>query len=126
MSFIPPQLLTAAREAPEGERWLHEVKFDGFRLGAQVEGGRVRLYTRGGHDWTARMRPVEAAVAALGADDAYLDGELVAVGADGMPDFERLQRALGGGRNAPRLVYHAFDLLRLAGRSLLAVELAER
>src|SRR4051794_9257890 len=54
MSFISPQLLTAAREAPEGDGWLHEVKFDGFRLAAHVEGGRVRLYTRGGHDWTQR------------------------------------------------------------------------
>jgi len=126
MPFIPPQLLTAAREAPDGDRWLHEVKFDGFRVAAEVEGSRVRLYTRGGHDWTARMRPVEAAVAALGVDDAYLDGEVVAVAADGMPDFDALQRAMRGGRHAPRLVYHAFDLLRHAGRSLLQVELAER
>ena len=126
MPFIPPQLLTAAREAPEGDRWLHEVKFDGFRVAAEVQGPRVRLYTRGGHDWAARMRPVEAAVAALGLDDAYLDGEVVAVAADGMPDFDALQRAMRGGRNAPRLVYHAFDLLRHAGRGLLQVELAER
>lgn len=126
MSFIPPQLLTAARAAPEGDRWLHEVKFDGYRLGAQVEGGRVRLYTRGGHDWTGRLRPVEAAVAALGVCNAYLDGEVVAVAADGMPDFDALHRAMRGGRRAPRLIYHVFDLLRLRGRDLLHVELAER
>jgi hypothetical protein len=126
MPFIPPQLLTAARAAPEGDRWVHEVKFDGFRVGAQVEGGHVRLYTRGGHDWSARLRPVEAAVAALGLSDAYLDGEVVAVAADGMPDFDALQRAMRGGRNAPRLVYHVFDLLRAGGRSLLQAELAER
>jgi bifunctional non-homologous end joining protein LigD len=126
MSFISPQLLTAAREAPEGNGWLHEVKFDGYRLAAHVEGGHVRLYTRGGHDWTQRLRPVEAAVAALELRSGYLDGELVAVAADGLPDFDALQRAMRGGRNAPRLLYHVFDVLRAGGRDLLHVELAER
>jgi len=126
MSFISPQLLTAAREAPEGEGWLHEVKFDGFRLAAQVEGGRVRLYTRGGHDWTKQLRPIEAAVAESGLRSGYLDGELVAVAADGLPDFDALHRAMRGGRNAPRLLYHVFDLLRAGGRELLHVELAAR
>jgi len=126
MSFISPQLLTAAREAPEGDGWLHEVKFDGFRLAAHVEGGRVRLYTRGGHDWTQRLRPVEAAVAAMGLRSGYLDGELVAVAADGLPDFDALHRAMRGGRNAPRLLYHVFDVLRAGGRDLLHVELAAR
>ena len=126
MPFISPQLLTAAREAPEGDRWLHEVKFDGYRLGADVRDGRVRLYTRGGHDWTAHLRPVEAALAELGVRDAYLDGEVVAVASDGMPDFDALHRAMRGGRHAPRLVYHVFDLLRAGGRELLHVELSER
>jgi bifunctional non-homologous end joining protein LigD len=126
MSFISPQLLTAAREAPQGDGWLHEVKFDGYRLAAQVEGGRVRLYTRGGHDWTQRLRPIEAAVAELGLRGGYLDGELVAVAADGMPDFDALHRAMRGGRNAPPLLYHVFDLLRAGGRELLHVALTER
>lgn len=126
MSFIAPQLLTAAREAPEGDRWLHEVKFDGYRLAAHVHGGRVRLYTRGGHDWTARLRTIEAAVAGLGLGDAYLDGELVAVAADGLPDFDALHRAMRGGRHAPRLVYHVFDVLRAGGRDVLYAALSER
>jgi bifunctional non-homologous end joining protein LigD len=126
MTFIPPQLLTAARAAPPGERWLHEVKFDGFRLGACIERGRIRLYTRGGHDWTDRLRPIEAAVAELGLRDAYLDGELVAIGADGLPDFTALHRAMRGGRHAPPLLYHAFDILRHRARSLLATDVLER
>lgn len=126
MPFIPPQLLTAAREAPAGDRWLHEVKYDGFRLGAEVHAGRVRLYTRNGHDWTKHFRAVEAALLELGLGDAYLDGEVVAVARDGMPDFDALQRAMRGGRGAPRLVYHAFDLLRAGSRDLLFAELAER
>ena len=126
MSFISPQLLTAAREAPEGDGWLHEVKFDGYRLAAHVEGGRVRLYTRGGHDWTSKLRSIEAAVAALGLRSGYLDGELVAVAADGLPDFDALHRAMRGGRNAPPLLYHVFDVLRVDGRELLHAELVER
>lgn len=126
MTFIPPQLLTAAKQAPPGERWLHEVKYDGFRLGACIRAGRVRLYTRGGHDWTAKLAPIEAAVAELGLKNGYLDGELVAIGADGMPDFTALHRAMRGGRNAPPLLYHAFDILRLGGRDLTAVDVLER
>jgi len=126
MTFIPPQLLTAAKVAPPGERWLHEVKYDGFRLGACIRAGRVRLYTRGGHDWTAKLAPIESAVAELGLKHGYLDGELVAIGADGMPDFTALHRAMRGGRNAPPLLYHAFDILRLGGRDLTAVEVLER
>lgn len=126
MTFIPPQLLSAAKKAPSGERWLHEVKYDGFRMGACVEQGCVRLYTRGGHDWAPKLPAVEAAIASLGLRDGYLDGELVAIGADGMPDFSALHRAMRGGRGAPRLVYHAFDLLRVRGRDLLDADLLTR
>ncbi len=126
MTFIPPQLLTAAKAAPEGERWLHEVKFDGFRMGACIERGRIRLYTRNGNDWTDKLRPIEAAVAALGLRSGYLDGELVAIGADGLPDFNALHRAMRGGRHAPPLLYHVFDLLRAGSRSLLTVDVLTR
>jgi bifunctional non-homologous end joining protein LigD len=126
MTFIPPQLLMAAKQAPDGERWLHEVKYDGYRLGACIQGDRVRLYTRGGHDWTDKLRPIEAAIAELGLRDGYLDGELVAIGADGLPDFTALHRAMRGGRHAPPLLYHAFDLLRIRGRDLLSADVLER
>jgi bifunctional non-homologous end joining protein LigD len=126
MTFIPPQLLTAAKAAPEGERWLHEVKYDGFRLCACIQAGRVRLFTRGGHDWTDKLRPVEDAVAELGLKSGYLDGELVAIGADGLPDFTLLHKAMRGGRSAPPLLYHVFDLLRCGGRDLMAMDVLER
>jgi len=124
--FIPPQLLTSSRTAPAGEGWLNEVKYDGFRLLARVEDGRVRLYTRQGNDWTAQLPTIAAAVAALGVERAYLDGELVAVGADGLPDFDLLHRAMRGGRHAPPLVYHVFDVLQLGTRDLFATALRRR
>jgi bifunctional non-homologous end joining protein LigD len=126
MQFIPPQLLTPARAAPAGDGWIHEVKYDGYRLQAHADGGRVRLFTRGGNDWTARLRGVASALAALGLDGACLDGELVAVGRDGLPDFDLLHRAMRGGRDAPRLVFHAFDLLRAGGRELLEMDVLAR
>jgi bifunctional non-homologous end joining protein LigD len=126
MTFIPPQLLTAAKAAPAGERWLHEVKYDGFRLGACIQAGRVRLYTRGGHDWTAKLPTIEAAVAGLGLRSGYLDGELVAIGTDGFPDFTALHRAMRRGRHAPPLLYQVFDILRTGSRDLLAVDVLTR
>lgn len=126
MEFIPPQLLTAAREAPAGERWLHEPKLDGYRLLAQVEDGRVRLYSRRGSDLTPRLAPIIRAVAELGSDRLCVDGELVAIGSDGLPDFDLLHRAMRGGRRAPPLLFYAFDLLRLDGRSLLSVDVLRR
>ena len=126
MEFIPPQLLTAAREAPAGERWLHEPKLDGYRLLAQVEDGRVRLYSRRGSDLTPRLAPIIRAVAELGSDRLCVDGELVAIGSDGLPDFDLLHRAMRGGRHAPPLVYHVFDVLQLGARDLFATELRRR
>jgi bifunctional non-homologous end joining protein LigD len=123
--IIAPQLLTAAPAPPEGERWLHEVKYDGYRLHCRIDGGRAALITRGGHDWTPKLRRIAEAVEALGIERAYLDGEVVALDAAGMPDFTALHAAMRGGRSAPRLAYQVFDVLH-AGRSLLDVELIER
>ena len=123
--IIAPQLLTAAPAPPEGERWLHEVKYDGYRLLCRIDGGRAALITRGGHDWTPKLRRIAEAVEALGIERAYLDGEAVALDAAGMPDFTALHAAMRGGRSAPRLAYQVFDVLH-AGRSLLDVELIER
>lgn len=126
MSFTAPQLLTAARSAPEGDGWLHEVKYDGYRLLAHVGAGGVRLYTRNGNDWTARLRRVADEVAGLGIRRGYLDGELVAVGGYGFPDFHALHRAMRGCRSAPPLVYQVFDVLHAGGRELLEVDVALR
>jgi bifunctional non-homologous end joining protein LigD len=120
--FIPPQLLQRAPDAPEGDDWIHEIKYDGFRLHARVEGGRVRLLTRRGNDWTARFPRVVEAVRALDLGDAYLDGELVVPDAEGRPDFHALLTK----RGARRAVYQAFDLLHAGGRALLRLDLLTR
>src|SRR5687768_16966414 len=84
-SFVPPMLCTLVGRAPEGVGWVHELKLDGYRMEAIVSGGQARLMTRGGHDWTHRFLETAAALGRL--PDAVLDGELVAAGEDGMPDF---------------------------------------
>jgi bifunctional non-homologous end joining protein LigD len=116
---LEPQLLVAVKEAPEGDGWIHEVKYDGYRLLARVEGGEVRLFTRGGHDWTARLPTVAAAVRALGlSGGAWLDGELVALGPGGIPDFGSLHAAMRRRRGAPALVFQVWDAPWLDGRCL--------
>lgn len=123
---IAPQLLTPAAAAPDGERWIHEVKYDGYRILCRIEHGRARLLSRRGNDWTARLRRVADAVEALGIDRGWLDGEVVALGEDGLPDFHALHRAMRGGRKAPRLAYQVFDLLHAGGRALLDADLLLR
>lgn len=110
---------------PGGSGWLHEVKFDGYRLAARLEQGKVVLLTRSGLDWTARFPEVAEAVSSLAADDAVIDGEVVASGKDGRPDFSLLQAALADGRTA-RLSYQVFDLLQLDSRDVRPAPLEER
>ncbi len=123
--FIPPELTTLADKAPDGDRWLHEIKLDGYRAAARIEGGKVRLLTRTGLDWTARFRPIAAALAALPVKTAYLDGEVAIVGPDGVTSFAALQDALSKGGSAD-LVYFVFDLLHLDGLDLRPLPLIER
>ncbi len=144
---IEPELATLASAPPSGERWLHEIKFDGYRLLCEVAAGKVRLSTRHGKDWTARFAPVAAAAAALPVESAVLDGEATVLLPDGKSSFQALQESLGdlppaGERRGSRprgmggpfdaaraggpLVYFAFDLLYLDGYDLRAVPLAAR
>jgi bifunctional non-homologous end joining protein LigD len=73
--WIPPQLTQLAESAPAGPQWLHEIKLDGFRMAARIEGGRAQLLTRTGLDWTDKYPSVIAALAKVQAKAAYLDGE---------------------------------------------------
>ncbi|WP_333826747.1 DNA ligase D [Pararhodobacter sp.] len=124
--FIEPQLATLRRHAPTGDDWLHEIKFDGYRLQARIDTGKVTLLTRSGLDWTARFgSAVAQALAALPVDQAILDGEIVVEGAGGASDFAALQADLSGGRD-DRFRYVAFDLLYRDGRDLRGVALLER
>jgi ATP-dependent DNA ligase len=75
-AWIPPQLTQLVDAAPDGDQWLHEIKFDGYRMHARLDHGAVRLLTRTGLDWTHKYLPIAAAVTAIGARQAYLDGEL--------------------------------------------------
>jgi len=124
--FIPPMLATLVSAAPKGAGWLHEIKFDGYRLQARITAGRVRLLTRSGLDWTARFgKALPAALRGLPAGSAILDGEMVVETDAGAADFSALQADLSAGR-ADRFVFYAFDLLHLDGYDLRAAPLVRR
>jgi bifunctional non-homologous end joining protein LigD len=122
---LAPALAQLTRTPPAGDGWLHEIKFDGYRLIARLENGKVQLRTRQGNNWTARFPEIAAAIARLPAGNAMLDGEMVALTPAGVSSFAGLQQALSGKRTGP-LVYYAFDLLHLDGNDLRNVELEQR
>jgi bifunctional non-homologous end joining protein LigD len=131
--FIPPMLATLASDAFDDPDWLFEVKWDGYRLQAVVEDGKVRTFTRRGLDGATYFPGLLAASSWIAAETAVVDGEVVALDDDGAPDFGLLQEAISGLRGGDRsnnhrnrLVYQAFDLLYLDGRSLLKVPLEDR
>ena len=123
--FIPPSLATLHATAPSGAQWLHEIKFDGYRIEARLDHGKVQLLTRNRQDWTHRFKPIAEAVAALPAKTALLDGELVVENEKGISSFSLLQTDLKEGRS-DRFVYWVFDLLHLDGRDLTEQPLVER
>ena len=124
--FVAPQLATLKPHAPAGKGWIHEIKFDGYRLQARIEKGKVKLLTRSGLDWTAKFgKDVPKALAGLPVERAILDGELVVEASGGASDFSALQADLSAGR-ADRFVYYAFDLLYLDGRDLRGAALVDR
>jgi bifunctional non-homologous end joining protein LigD len=121
-----PQLAALVDAPPAGDDWLHEIKYDGYRVGCLIEDGRIRLITRNGQNYTAALPEVVAAVKTLGLRDALLDGEVVVLRPDGRASFTMLQQALSGAGSRATLVYVLFDLLRLNGESLAMVPLEER
>jgi bifunctional non-homologous end joining protein LigD len=123
--FVPVALATLYDGAPSGPDWLHEIKFDGYRIEARLDGGAVQLLTRKQQNWTHRFPPVAEAVAALPAETALLDGEIVVEDENGISNFSLLQTDLKDGR-IDRFVYYAFDLLYLDGRDLTGEPLVER
>ena len=122
---IEPLLATQAERPPAGDDWLHEMKFDGYRILAFVEGGDVRLLSRNGLDWTDRFPRLVRDLPQLRAETALVDGEVVHLTEDGSSSFAGLQKALSEGRT-DKLVYYAFDLLHVDGRDLTGLPLEER
>jgi bifunctional non-homologous end joining protein LigD len=111
-AFVPPQLCRSVERPPGGEGWIHEIKFDGYRIQARVADGKVTLKTRKGLDWTKRFGAVARAFEDL--PDCLIDGEIVALDDHGAPDFAALQAALSA-EKTENLVFFAFDLLFLDG-----------
>ncbi|WP_173931345.1 DNA ligase D [Chelativorans sp. Marseille-P2723] len=124
--FIKPALATLRNSAPPGARWLHEIKFDGYRLQAHIRAGKTKLYTRSGLDWTGKFgAAIPAALGTLPLKEAIIDGELISEGAGGASDFSALQADLSSGRT-DRMVLYLFDLLYLDGYDLRHASLTER
>jgi bifunctional non-homologous end joining protein LigD len=105
--FIKPQLATLRTKAPQGDQWLQEIKYDGYRVQVHLNRGRKKVFTRNGLDWTKRFTEIAGALAISG--EAIIDGEVVVVH-EGRTNFSELQAELAAGRQG-RLIYYAFDLL---------------
>jgi bifunctional non-homologous end joining protein LigD len=123
--FIEPSLATLSANAPDGSDWLHEIKFDGYRMQARIANGRIRLRTRTGLDWTGRFPSIAEALEEIPAEAAILDGEIVSQERDGVSNFSALQEDLKSGRT-DRMAFYVFDLLYRDGYDLTGAGFADR
>jgi bifunctional non-homologous end joining protein LigD len=123
--WVAPQLTQLVETAPDGDNWLHEIKYDGYRMHARLDRGAVKLLTRTGLDWTHKYPAIAKSVSALDARQAYLDGELCGVGPGGITSFNIVQLA-SDSDNAAALVFFLFDLLHLDGEDLRPRPVIER
>jgi bifunctional non-homologous end joining protein LigD len=121
---IKPELATLVEKAPDGQ-WSYEVKFDGYRIMARIDHDAVKLFTRNGHDWTHKLPAQAKALASLGVESAWLDGEMVVADEHGVPDFQALQNAFEANRSG-NILYYLFDLPYLNGVDLREVPVEER
>jgi bifunctional non-homologous end joining protein LigD len=127
--FVPPQLATLVAHARNGTNWLHEVKFDGYRLQARLKSGKVQLLTRNGLDWSKRFPNICAGIKTLSVSEALIDGEAVVEDETGVSNFSALQQDLGGRGGklvSGKALYYAFDLLHVNGHDLTGLPLVER
>jgi bifunctional non-homologous end joining protein LigD len=122
--FIEPALATAIDKVPSGERWIHEIKFDGYRVQVHLRDAAVKVFTRRGNDWADRFKKIANDAWHVGAGSAIIDGEIVVPAADGTTDFSVLQNELKG--QSTKIVMVAFDLLYLNGYDLRKLPLIER
>ena len=123
--FIAPQLATLVKDPPTGDEWLHELKFDGYRMLCHIDRDKVRFLSRSDKDWTSKFPNLTSAVKAFPVKNAIIDGEVVIFERDGRPSFQKLQHAIGSGGSA-RFSFVAFDLIYLDGFDLTRVSLEGR
>jgi bifunctional non-homologous end joining protein LigD len=122
--FVEPALATSIEKVPSGARWVHEIKFDGYRVQVHLANETAKIFTRRGHDWTHRFKKVAHDAWRIKASTAVVDGEIVVPAADGTTDFSVLQNELRG--KSTSIVLVAFDLLYLNGRDLRRLPLFRR
>ena len=122
--FLSPQLATLVEEPPAGD-WIYELKFDGYRIVARIDGDDVRLFTRNGNDWTVRLKALRDELKTLKLPSAWIDGEIVMLNAKGNPDFQALQNAFDNSKTKD-IIFFAFDLPYFDGYDLTRVPLVER
>src|SRR4051812_40944912 len=122
--FIEPALATSIEKVPSGARWVHEIKFDGYRVQVHLKDAAVKIFTRRGNDWTKRFRKIANDAWHISAGSAIIDGEVVVPDASGTTDFSVLQSELKG--KSTKIVLVAFDLLYLNGYDLRKLPLVER
>jgi len=121
-----PQLATLVEQPPaDAGEWSYELKFDGYRLLARVEGRSVQLWTRNGNDWTAQLSALATSVQDMKLPDGWYDGEIVVLGEDGLPSFQLLQQAFDG-RHTNDIVYYLFDVAYCGGYDIRDAPLIER
>lgn len=125
LEFVPPHLAQLVTQPPKGPDWVHEVKYDGYRIQAHIQNGEVRLYTRRGLNWTEKYSELAKALSKLKDHDVILDGEIVWQDEAGRSDFQKLQNAMKDG-STDELVYWIFDLLYLDGEDLRSLPLIAR
>ena len=124
-AFISPQLATLVKEPPSGDQWLHELKFDGYRMLCRIDRGRVTFWSRNGKEWTGKFLNVVEAVKSLKVTSAIIDGEIVIIDAQGRSSFQKLQRAMNKTVTSG-FAYQVFDLIYLDGFNLTRTPLIYR
>jgi bifunctional non-homologous end joining protein LigD len=122
--FIEPALASSVDKVPAGSRWIHEIKFDGYRVQLHIHDGQVKVFTRRSNDWTKRFRKIAADASEIAVGSAIIDGEVVVPSANGASDFSVLQNELKG--RSTKIVLVAFDLLYLNGHDLRKLPLLAR
>jgi bifunctional non-homologous end joining protein LigD len=125
LGFVEPQLATLREHATSSEQYVHEIKFDGYRLQAHMRNGVVTLWTRGGLNWTKKFAPISVGAGRISARNFVIDGEVISANESGSANFSALQADIAEGR-FDRMVYYAFDLLYLDGYDLRPARLMDR